>query len=114
HTCATQVLQLDPEEGRARAIQAVASFVSSPEESAATVADAIARDGASATVMPIAAPLAQMLEQTAPSHAARVLDAVVAHGVDAARVAQMPALLLAQICERLAAQGDEASAKTRL
>ena len=81
--CATRLLQLDPADSRARAIAAVASFPSTPDESAAAIVEALGRDASIVTVASIAGPLAQLLDRPSTSHAAPVLDAIIALGLDA-------------------------------
>jgi predicted O-linked N-acetylglucosamine transferase (SPINDLY family) len=101
--CAARLLQLDPNDARARAIGAVASFASAPEASGPAVVEALGRDPAIATAAAIAGSLALALDARPSPQAAAVVDALAALDPGAERVAKMPALLLALVGERLAA-----------
>jgi protein O-GlcNAc transferase len=104
-----RLLELDPNDVRARAIAAIASFPSIPDQSAEALVEAIGRDPMIVTVAAIAGPLARLLDGSASPYAARILDALGAIDIDPARVAGMPALSIALVCERLAALGDDSA-----
>ncbi len=100
---------------RSRAIVAVAELTAANGTGAAAAAVAAAATITEApnllTVPAIAGSLARAVDRLAdPAQAAPIFAAIVAHGPDAMRVAAMPALLLAQTCERLAGTSDEARA----
>jgi predicted O-linked N-acetylglucosamine transferase (SPINDLY family) len=109
---AARLLELDPNDMRARTIAAIASFPSTPHESATAIIEAIGPGAKIVTVTAIAGPLAHMLDGSSSPQAARILDALGAIDVDPAGVAGMPALSIALVCERLAALGADFATAT--
>ena len=101
---AESLLQSNPNDAWARAITAVAALSETDDEAAArTVADLVTLHPELLTVS-IAIPLARAIERRAafPGSVA-ILDALIGAPSDAARVAAIPATLVALAAERLAA-----------
>ena len=109
---AAHLLTRNPDDARAGAIVAIASFAQTPVESARAIVAAIERDPAIVTVVAIAGPLAQLLDRSGSAESARMLDAVIEIDASAERVAAMPALLIALACEHAAAAGPAGRAAT--
>jgi tetratricopeptide (TPR) repeat protein len=101
---AESLLQSNPNDAWARAITAVAALSEADDEAAArTVADLVTLHPELLTVS-IAIPLARAIERRpAFPGSVAILDALIGAPPDAARVAAMPATLVALAAERLAA-----------
>jgi predicted O-linked N-acetylglucosamine transferase (SPINDLY family) len=101
---ADALLAADPTDARARAITAVAELsITEGEAAARSVADLVTRRPELLAAPSIAAPLAQAIERRADSPGViAILDALIGTPPDAARVAAMPATLIALLMERLA------------